>query len=219
MTSEYAKQDRSRFKTLEKQRKEYNLHMQTACGAGPGLGINPQQELLLPLYKGDSLLDVGCGNGYFSYTLLARKYVKFATLVDISDTSIEWAHKTLRLIESDNNIKFNPAPIIIRCALEKFETQEAFDLISFWEGLEHVIDLDVALSKICLLLKHNGVFVGSVPVGYEFDHASHLHHFSIDSLTSVLERYFDCVFVQPTKENLRFVFHVFGQKDFESTIL
>lgn len=212
MKNEYKARDRSMYKTLGDQRKSYNYHMQNACGAGPGLGIYPRQELSIPLYQRDSLLDIGCGNGYFSYTLLARKYVKFATLFDISDTSIEWAHKTLHLIESDNNIKFDPAPIIIRCALEEFETQEEFDLISFWEGLEHVIDLDVALSKILLLLKYDGVFVGSVPVGYECDHESHLHHFDIDSLTSVLERYFDGVFVQPTNKDPHFVFHAFGQK-------
>lgn len=212
MKTEFIKRDRSGFMTLEDQRTGYNYHMQNACGVEPGLGLNPQQELLSPLYKGDSLLDAGCGNGGFSYTLLARKHVKFATLLDISDTSIDWAYKTLHFIESVNNIKFDPTPVLVRCALEEFETQEKFDLIGFWEGLEHIIDLDIALSKICLLLKHDGVFVGSVPIGYEFDHESHLHHFDIDSLTSVLERYFDCVFVQPVKESPRFVFHVFGQK-------
>ena len=179
------------FSNLEKQRAAYNAHMMFACGVDPNIGINCVEAAFREIYKGKSLLEIGCGNGRFAFTMLYEYDFDTATLIDLSDVSIEYACKTLAGVNNRYGVKLNAT--IIRTSLEEFAPREKFDMVAFWEGLEHVIDLDLALSKISECLRSDGHFIGSVPDGHTCDHESHLHYFNRQTLNTLLSRYFSNV--------------------------
>jgi len=76
-----------------------------------------------------------------------------------------------------------------------------FDLITCFEMLEHVIDVDVVLSKIKSLLTDNGIAMFTVPdkngiYGDEHDvkfNASHIREYDADSFREALSKHFNVV--------------------------
>lgn len=104
--------------------------------------------------KGD-ILDAGCGDGLFLKILLnSQEYGNF-TGVDFNETELKKAEKINiynKLLKAD-------------LALLPFENNK-FDCIISNSVLEHVADLDSALSELARVLKVNGLFVFTVPSEY-----------------------------------------------------
>jgi len=168
-------------------REIYNKHMTEKCNVADNLVLAPPEKQYRGCYCGD-LLEIGCGNGRFSLTLLNDGSIRSATLIDIADVCIEYVKQGL--------IRWGLRATCIRAAFEEQSFTSRFDVVAFWEGLEHIQRLDPVLRKISSILESGGIFVGSVPDGYTCDHMTHLHHFSQSDLHDLLARYFDTVSVE-----------------------
>ncbi len=153
-------------------REIYNDHMGMDCNVVEELGLSKTEEVFSDLFRGD-LLEVGCGNGRLGLTLLSDESVDFVTFLDVADRCIEYVWEGISRFGLYGNYA------VARATIETclFTRRTDFDTITFFEGLEHVIDVKVAIDRIYSLLRKGGVFIGSVPVGLACLHSTHLHHF------------------------------------------
>ena len=100
--------------------------------------------------KDTSLLDIGCAYGAFINE--AVKQVDKVTGTDISHHAIEVASKRF------------PEVKIFQSDVLSLPNDEKFDVITCFDILEHVPDLDSALEHIKTLLKPDGILMLTVPV-------------------------------------------------------
>lgn len=143
--------------------------------------------------KNKSILDVGCGEGYFSQYFLNEKY-QVKTL-DFSNYAI--SHHNPKLLSSfiKGDI-FNSLNSII-------QNKEQYNLVNLANVLEHVIDPVELLNKLKVLLSNDSLLRISVPNDYsDFQQflldkeyttntwhcpPEHLHYFTFSSLINLLE--------------------------------
>lgn len=112
----------------------------------------------IPISNG-KLLDVGCGDGAF---LARARSFGFETFgIDIDKKSIHTAMTTFGL----ENIAQSALNDFVRNCLEK---QMSFDVISFFEVLEHQDNPSAFLDEILKILKPGGYIAGSVPNAKRF---------------------------------------------------
>lgn len=129
----------------------------------------------------DSLLDIGCGDGFFTKRFLSTKS-KHVDGIDIEPSAIECAKRN----NSAENIKYH----ILDAVAVDFP-QKNYDVI-VWDGaIGHFSPntLDTVLAKIANTLSKDGVFVGSESLGREG--SDHLTQFdSLDDLGNLFLKYF-----------------------------
>ena len=112
------------------------------------------QEIENYFSKRGKLLEIGCAYGDFLYIMHKRGWD--VTGIDISQTSIK-----------DGKEKYN---IDLKCTtIEKFETNEKYDVICLYQCLEHLTDPNYAIKKCFSLLKTNGILIIEVPNLNSFD--------------------------------------------------
>lgn len=106
---------------------------------------------MLQIKKGDTILDLGSGPGYFANTSIKQKASTFC--LDISLRNL------LSIKErEDSNLS------LINAEAEKLPfNKESFDKVLCSEVLEHIKADKAALKEISLILKPGGVLVMSVP--------------------------------------------------------
>lgn len=174
-------------------RQIYNKHMDESCEVVDRLGLSNVEEVFSHLFRGD-LLEVGCGNGKLGLTLLSDKSVDSVAFLDVSDVCIEYVCQGIRKFA----IMDRDLWALYRDTLEEceFTKRGNFNTITFFEGLEHVIDVKVAVDRIHSLLRDGGIFIGSVPVGTVCDHPTHLHHFHEGDIQEVLSDKFSSIEVK-----------------------
>jgi SAM-dependent methyltransferase len=140
----------------------------------------------------DQLLDIGCGDGFFTKRFLSTRCRK-VDAVDIEPSAIESA----ALYNSAPNITY----YLLDAVNEPFPSDQ-YDVIA-WDGaVGHFAKetTDLVLAKIQSVLKTNGVFFGSESLGFEG--SDHLQFFnSLDDLHGLFEPYFK--FVQLRAVNYR----------------
>ena len=136
--------------------------------------------------KRGSLLDIGCGTGYFISHLKSKGWKVHGTEPDPDARNI--ASQQLGQEISDSAGIFN---------LRK----DQFDAITMWHVLEHVYELDDYLHRIALLIREGGSFIVAVPnyTCYDaskyqenwaaYDVPRHLWHFSPNAITKLIEGY------------------------------
>lgn len=110
--------------------------------------------LNMNLRKGDKILDVGCGDGFYLY-LLSKLDSSFR-LTGV-DTNIN------ALNSAEANLKGKKVNLIQADVLKLPFPKATFDKIIASEVLEHVSDDPLALREIYRVLKKGGTFVLSVP--------------------------------------------------------
>ncbi len=99
----------------------------------------------------DSILDVGCAQGYFERYFLIGKVSKVKG-VDINLKAIEYCSKK------------DGKEYYLHCAAEKLPFQDnEFDKVLCLDTLEHVDDEVKTISEIRRVLRPNGLLVLSVP--------------------------------------------------------
>ena len=129
----------------------------------------------------DHLLDIGCGDGFFTKRFLSSRCAK-VDAVDIEPSAIESA----RLHNSAPNITYH----LLDAVNETFPSN-SYDVI-VWDGaIGHFAKetTDRVLAKIKVALKTNGVFVGSESLGFVgYDHLQFFH--SLDDLHALFKPYF-----------------------------
>ncbi|MDZ7845898.1 MAG: methyltransferase domain-containing protein [Owenweeksia sp.] len=100
------------------------------------------------------VLEIGCGNGNVSMGIASFGYQTLG--VDIDEDSIKTAQKNNRF----KNLAFKAEPA------EHLSEAEKFDAIVCTEVLEHLVDPTVVLDYAVKYLKHDGIFISTVPNGY-----------------------------------------------------
>lgn len=108
-----------------------------------------QAKVCLDHARGNSLLDMPCGDGTIT-AMLAPEFSRVVGL-DASNQHLELAKKTLP------NAEFHEVLI------EEFSTKERFSTITMLNILEHVVDPVDVLKKAASLLDDDGVLLVHVP--------------------------------------------------------
>jgi 2-polyprenyl-3-methyl-5-hydroxy-6-metoxy-1,4-benzoquinol methylase len=137
------------------------------------------------LARSGSLLDIGCGYGYFLHACMQAGF-KVKGL-DVSDWAADYARDTLGI------------DVALGEAAEDVFEPETFDVICMWHSLEHTTDPHRALRASSIWLKPGGLFVVDVPnyqstdarrIGKEWDGWSipyHFWHFTPETITRLLD--------------------------------
>lgn len=103
---------------------------------------------LLDLGAKGTLLDIGCGAGFFMDE--ARKMGWIPTGIDTAKIPIKYAKE---------NLKLN----VIRSDILDYRTNQKFDVISLQQVIEHIVNPFPLLSFVRQHLKPNGIFTLSTP--------------------------------------------------------
>jgi SAM-dependent methyltransferase len=142
------------------------------------------------------LLDMGCGLGFFLQAM--APYANWEAYgCEISPAAVRYAHDTLGLSH------------VICSRLEEVDLPpNAFDIITLWDVLEHLLQPDPVLRRCHTLLKKGGLcFIRTPNVGIQLPRArlkkllrgmqpgvaylqarDHPHHYSLSSIRILLER-------------------------------
>ncbi len=131
--------------------------------------------------KGDRVLDIGCGDGFFTRRFFAEKSGHIDA-IDVEPAAIETATSQ----NSAPNITYH----LLNAVSEDFPGSE-YDVI-IWDGaVGHFPPktVDSLMRKIRSKLSKGGIFVGSEALGYEgIDH--HQYFESLDALCAILKPHF-----------------------------
>jgi SAM-dependent methyltransferase len=98
--------------------------------------------------KTGKILDLGCGSGYFLTLAKEKKWIPFG--VEMSEYASQFAKK-------------RSIPIINKIITEVTFPKEEFDVISMFNVLEHMNELNTVLKKNHRWLKKDGILVVEVP--------------------------------------------------------
>jgi len=131
--------------------------------------------------EGDQLLDIGCGDGFFTKRFLAARCTNIDAL-DIDPSAIKAAKS------------YNSAPNITYYLLDAVNQpfpEESYDVV-VWDGDIGHFSADTTnymLQKILQHLSHDGIFIGSESLGIEgSDHLQFFH--SLNDLYVIFRPYF-----------------------------
>jgi len=150
--------------------------------------INPKSTLdLNPKQKKANILEIGCGAGNFLYEqkILHPKWKIIGT--DINQKSIDTLNKNkIRAFVSDLTI----LPV----------KSKSIDVVYGWMIIEHIHNLNQAISEVHRVLKDNGKFSFSIPNincweykffnknWYGLQLPTHLYHFNQNTITKLLKK-------------------------------
>jgi len=139
--------------------------------------INTVKNLLRP-FRGQRILDAGCGDGRFCYELKSENVRLIG--VDLSERALAFARA------------FNPEVEFYRQDLKNFPPPYQFDSIVMMETLEHVIpgEIPLVLEHLANVLHPDGQLIITVPSVTQAVDAKHYQHFSEESLSRTLKDYF-----------------------------
>ena len=147
--------------------------------------IGKKTKLIQKISKGRTLLDVGCGTGYFAGTMKQKDWKVIG--IEPSKNAAEMARQKFGLVVKPPE------------ALFEFPEQ-SFDVITLWHVLEHLPNLNEAMTQFHKLLKDNGVLVVALPNvdSYDakkyqqfwaaYDVPRHLWHFSPNTFLRFAEK-------------------------------
>lgn len=166
-------------------------------------GVNPRKVALIDEYgTGDSLLDVGCGNGL--YPIATRRPYTRVLQIDLVDRrAVEGAHQPFRPMD----------------AADVASIDSAFDTVLCFDILEHLDDDRGFLASLRGLCR--GCLIGSVPADDDAQlrvvGLTHVHHvdkthrreYSREALVQVLESagFTDILIVPQLNEGLVYAAH------------
>lgn len=129
-------------------------------------------------------LDIGCGDGFFTFKLLELEYKVDA--IDVSSEAIKSTKERVKTIGMENFVSLYNQDIF------EFEPKQKYDIILCLEVLEHVEKDICALKQIKNWLKRDGLLILSVPYrkdlwNYSDDVGGHYRRYSKHELTEKLK--------------------------------
>lgn len=124
-------------------------------------------EELLSLSASETVLDIGCGNGYV-LNLLANRYSCQFTGIDISESMIETASQRNVKFLKDGKMNFLCKNAVdMPFADNSFDKAFTINTVYFWDSLENV------LAEIHRILKPKGLFINTLYTNKTLDRISH----------------------------------------------
>lgn len=139
------------------------------------------------IQSGDQLLDIGCGDGFFTNTFCSSR-CRHVDAIDVESSAIE----TAKQLNSALNINF----YLLDAVRDPFPS-DRYDII-VWDGaIGHFAesDLSIVLEKIMRALSPSGMFVGSESLGIEG--SDHLQYFEDEfALAALFKPYFKHVLIR-----------------------
>ena len=147
------------------------------------------------LQNNDTLLDIGCGDGFFT----KRFYSKRCSQVDAIDIEAD-AINTARSMNPASNINY-----YLLDAVQQPFPSSSYDIV-VWDGALGHFAADTTrtmLEKIVRVLPQNGVFAGSESLGHEGH--DHLQFFeSIEHLDALFSKHFAYLAYRVINYNISF---------------
>lgn len=157
--------------------------------------IREIKKLMMP-FKGQFVLDVGCGDGRLCYEL--KKANLEVVGVDFSERAIDFAKA------------FNPSVKFYVKDIKDLQLNHKFDFIILMETLEHLIpkQIPTIMKNLSKNLKKEGRLIITVPSTNLPVEKKHYQHFSEKSLMNTLKPYFKInkVIGYHKKGNEKFIF-------------
>ncbi len=140
-------------------------------------------EFASALTVGAKVLDVGCGVGYGARHLV-EKGARSVKAIDIAAEAIEHARHAFAHPNIDYDI----------LSASDMDFEQAFDVVTCFELIEHVADQERVIANIRRALRHDGVLLISTPRPHESARSEfHVNELRLDELCIILERYFTSV--------------------------
>ena len=143
-------------------------------------------DLLRRFRSSGSLLDVGCGAGFF---------VRAAREAGFSAEGLEIGREAVEFGRRENGVQITQGDL-----LDAAYSPGAFDVVTLWQVLEHLSRPVATLRRARTLLAPGGILVTAVPNfaslqarvfrsrWYHLEVPRHLYHFTPESLRGLLER-------------------------------
>ena len=119
--------------------------------------FKPRVELIKHYKQNGTLLDIGSAIGIFIEALSQNK-------VDFKVTCCDMSHEACAEI----NKKY-PEYEVINDNFLNINNINKYDVISMWDTLEHIVDQNLLLKKICELLEDDGILIFSTPNTNSFE--------------------------------------------------
>ncbi|MBO6560159.1 MAG: class I SAM-dependent methyltransferase [Nisaea sp.] len=108
-------------------------------------------ELIRALKPSGRLLDIGSAIGIFVESLRRAQAPYEITACDLNAAACEQLAQTYGDIE------------ILNCDAKDLDQHNAYDVVTMWDTLEHIVDLDELLATVRRLLRPDGIFAFSTP--------------------------------------------------------
>lgn len=145
--------------------------------------LNRVKNLIKP-FRGQKILDAGCGDGRFCYELRNENVDIYG--IDFSERAINFAKA------------FNSRGKFFVKDLKNLDLPYKFDSVILIETLEHFIpsDADKILKNLSEVLKDNGKLIVTVPSKNLQLIKKHYQHFDEISLRKILEPFFKVNFIE-----------------------
>ncbi len=172
------------------QSEEYVSHTDTKAGFIHTLyhiarkwTLNRKLSIISRYHKKTSLLDIGCGTGYFAAHMKANGYT--VTVMEPDEQAAKLAKEKLGIIPIRN----------------LSEVTGKYEIITMWHVFEHVHDINETFSKLESLLDKDGILVIAVPnpespdaKKYKenwaaYDVPRHLYHYKKSVIKQISNRY------------------------------
>ena len=146
-------------------------------------------KLIMRFLPKGKLLDIGCGFGFFLNA--ARKFNWQVSGVELSKPAVQYAQDFYNLDIFNGEVENANYP------------KHTFNVITFWDVLEHVLNPATFLSSVQQILKKDGLIAFSIPnissmlarlakgKWWTLRPEQHLWHFTLQTLKQLLyERHF-----------------------------
>ncbi len=121
-----------------------------------------------------SIIDIGCGTGYFLHTIDNKFSPRELVGIDLSKTAINYAQNRFRKYKFYQFDIYNAFP-------------EQYDAIICLQTLEHLLHPDRALKNIIKIIKLNGFCLITVPNGRIDTFEGHINFWSPESWKVFIE--------------------------------
>lgn len=144
------------------------------------------QEAKRPGVLGRHVLDVGCGTGEIDIHLARAGFQ--ITSYDLSPVALNVMEEHLQ--NESPSVQSSVQMVLGVEGPLPFSDQE-FDSVLLSHVLEHIAHPTALLKEIARVLKPNGTLLVLTPHLFAYDDPTHVHHFTLDELSSLLSNYFE----------------------------